>query len=74
MMRVILAVACVLGISMGFGSAAKADTWTCYALVNGKPTGGSVKVEASNKDEARQKAEAEYKKLGYNNVNGVDCR
>lgn len=74
MIRVLSVVVLALGVSVAFGGDAKADTWTCYALVNGSPTGGSVKIEASSKSEAATKGMVEYKRLGYTNVSGVDCK
>ena len=44
-----------------------AKTWTCYRYVDGKPTGGFIKVEAETKEEAEKKSYNKYKKeLNYN--------
>ena len=50
-----------------------ADTWTCYRLIDDEYIGGSIKVEASSKSEAEEKAMKKYRELGYNLTN-VDCR
>ena len=56
------------------GSAfASASTWTCYRYVDGKPTGGFVKVQASGEQEAVRKALAKYKDLGYR-TDSVHCK
>jgi len=52
-------------LSILFGSFLLADTWTCYRYVDGSPTGGFVKVQASSKQEAEQKSLKKYKKLGF---------
>lgn len=49
------------------------STYQCHRYVNGKPTGGHVKVSADSKDEATTKALAKYKKLGYK-VDYVKCK
>ena len=62
----------IIGI-MVLGSLLLADTWTCYRYVDGSPTGGFVKVQASNKQEAEQKSLKKYKKLGYK-VDYTKCK
>ena len=60
----------VLVAAFGF---LNASTWTCYRYVNGSPTGGFVKVSASSKQEAQQKAYEKYKKLGYK-FDSINCK
>jgi hypothetical protein len=56
------------------GTFAHAESkWTCYRYVDGKPTGGTVSVYASSKEEAARKALEKYKKLGYR-IDSVDCK
>ena len=50
---------------IGISGMLSAETWTCYRYVDGGPTGGTVKVEASSKQEAEKKSLEKYKKLGY---------
>ena len=59
--------------SMLLGSLLLADTWTCYRYVDGSPTGGFVKVQASSKQEAEQKSLEKYKKLAYR-VDYTKCK
>ena len=67
--RLMLLTALIFG-----GTFAQAESkWTCYRYVGGEPTGGSVYVYASSKDEATRKALEKYKKLGYR-VDSVNCR
>ena len=50
---------------LGLVSSVVAKEWTCYRYINGKPTGGFIKVQADNKEEAEIKSMKKYKKLGY---------
>ena len=59
--------------SMVLCSLLLADTQTCYRYVDGSPTGGFVKVQASTKQEAEQKSLEKYKKLGYK-VDYTKCK
>lgn len=42
-----------------------ATNFVCYRYVNGKPTGGFLKVNASSQKEAEEISRDKYKKLGY---------
>ena len=50
-----------------------AKSWDCYRYVDGKPTGGFVKVQADSKKEAEKKSEKKYKKLGYS-LDYTECK
>ncbi|BAE50513.1 hypothetical protein [Paramagnetospirillum magneticum] len=52
---------------------ARADSWTCYRVVDGKGDGGFVKVDASSQSEAAMKAVAMYRDMGKK-VDSADCR
>lgn len=49
-----------------------ASNYTCYRYVDGKPTGGFVKISADSKSEAEAKALAWYQKEGMR-VDYVVC-
>jgi hypothetical protein len=64
----------IFSILLFAGGFAQAESkWTCYRYVDGKPTGGTVSVYASSKEEATRKALEKYKKLGYR-IDSVNCR
>ena len=63
----------VVILSILFESLLLAETWTCYRYVDGSPTGGFVKVQVNNKQEAEQKSLEKYKKLGYK-VDYTKCK
>lgn len=64
----------IIGAALLLASSASfASTYTCYRLVDGKPTGGFVKIEASSTDQANDRAKEKYKDLQYR-FDGVDCR
>lgn len=49
-----------------------ASTYTCYRYVDGRPSGGFVKISADSKSEAEAKALAWYQKEGMK-VDYVVC-
>jgi len=42
-----------------------ATNFICYRYIDGKPTGGFLKVDASSQKEAERISKENYKKLGY---------
>jgi len=53
-------------------STLSAKYYECYRYVNGSPTGTWIKVQASSKSEASQKAYKRFKELG-GKVTSVNC-
>jgi hypothetical protein len=47
--------------------------WVCYRYLNGKPTGGTIKVYANSEKEAERKGVKKYKEMGYS-VDFVKCK
>ena len=48
---------------VGLMSVSSAKTYECHRYLNGKPTGGHVKVDANSKSEAYDKAMEKYRKM-----------
>ena len=57
---------------VGFVSVSQAKYYECYRYVGGSPTGTWIKVKASSKSEASNKAYNRFKELG-GRVDSVNC-
>ena len=62
-----------LGLILASTTSLFAGYYKCYHYVNGKPTGGYVKVKASSKSYAADKAMQKYKDMGKR-TDYVKCR
>jgi len=56
----------------GVWSSLNAKYYECYRYVNGSPTGTWIKVQASSKSQASEKAYTRFKELG-GKVTSVNC-
>jgi len=56
----------------GVFSSLNAKYYECYRYVNGSPTGTWIKVQASSKSQASEKAYKRFKELG-GKVTSVNC-
>lgn len=65
--------ALLMGLVFLFNGIASANSYTCYNMVNGEATGGSVQITADSKEEAKNKAAKKYKEIGYTS-DSADCR